>query len=122
MVAWAMRPSARARGISVVSSLNRGHDLAVRLLGEGGSGKRVTGSGQRGNGVTGCALRDCHRALPASRLQKCADPAPVDRNRAARDVAGALGGEKRGEGGELAGLAEPAHWDFFFPLGESVFA
>src|SRR5258706_16210387 len=53
-------------------------------------------------------------------LQEGADPAPVDGDRAAGDVARALRGKKGGEGGKLARLAKPAHWNLLFPLGEGV--
>src|SRR4029077_13446039 len=54
------------------------------------------------------------------RLQERADPASVDGDRTAGDVARALRGKKSGEGGKLARLAEPAHWNLLFPLGEGV--
>ena len=49
-------------------------------------------------------------------LDQRADPAAVNLNRCARDVAGALGDEKRSERGELARLSEAAHRDLLFPL------
>src|SRR5712671_6065672 len=53
-------------------------------------------------------------------LKQGPDPASIDRDRAAGDVARALRYQKRSERRELTRLADTAHWNFFLPFGEGV--